>query len=142
MAIMMYLDLEGYNSHQRNTNSELVYLRARMHRAKAEVEVYELAIENALASNFPDNGMCHCLRFLQIFMPLQLHRRHHHHHHVQISHRFYPKMSVATRITSMLNQWKTALLPIRCNGPYVSLGQDLGAPLGAHIFICFCTPIV
>ncbi|KAG2339303.1 hypothetical protein BDR05DRAFT_951224 [Suillus weaverae] len=53
----MYLDLEGYNSHQRNTNSELVYLRARMHRAKAEVEVYELAIENALASNFPDNDI-------------------------------------------------------------------------------------
>ncbi|KAG2029656.1 hypothetical protein BDR03DRAFT_987617 [Suillus americanus] len=55
--MVMYLDLEGYNSHQRNTNSELVYLRARMHHAKAEVEVYELAIENALASNFPDNDI-------------------------------------------------------------------------------------
>lgn len=51
-----YLDIDGYNSHQRNANSELLYLRARMHRAKAEVEVYELAIENAPASNFPDSG--------------------------------------------------------------------------------------
>ncbi|KAG2738483.1 hypothetical protein P692DRAFT_20882652 [Suillus brevipes Sb2] len=51
-----YLDIDGYNSHQRNANSELLYLRARMHRAKAEVEVYELAIENAPTSNFPDSA--------------------------------------------------------------------------------------
>ncbi|KAG1735859.1 hypothetical protein EDD22DRAFT_959865 [Suillus occidentalis] len=51
-----YLDLDGYNSHQRNANSELLYLRARMDRAKAEVEVYELAIENAPASNFADGA--------------------------------------------------------------------------------------
>ncbi|KAG1886925.1 uncharacterized protein F5891DRAFT_988541 [Suillus fuscotomentosus] len=52
-----YLDIDGYNSHQRNTDSELLYLRAKMHRAKAEVEVYELAIENAPASNSPDGGV-------------------------------------------------------------------------------------
>ncbi|KAG1779686.1 hypothetical protein EV702DRAFT_1043598 [Suillus placidus] len=51
----MYLDIDGYNSHQHNIDSELLYLWARMHRAKAEVALYELAIENAPASNFPDN---------------------------------------------------------------------------------------
>lgn len=51
-----YLDIDGYNSHQRNTDLELLYLRAKMHRAKAEVEVYELAIENAPASNSPDSA--------------------------------------------------------------------------------------
>ncbi|KAG1883727.1 hypothetical protein F4604DRAFT_1920231 [Suillus subluteus] len=51
-----YLDIDGYNSHQRNTDLELLYLHARMRRAKAEVEVYELAIENAPASNFPDSA--------------------------------------------------------------------------------------
>ncbi|KAG2088017.1 uncharacterized protein F5147DRAFT_658824 [Suillus discolor] len=53
----MYLDIDGYNSHQCNTSSELLYLQARMNQAKAEVEVYELAIENAPASNFSDNGI-------------------------------------------------------------------------------------
>ncbi|KAG1783339.1 hypothetical protein EV702DRAFT_1041027 [Suillus placidus] len=51
----MYLDIDGYNSHQCNIDSELLYLWARMHRAKAEVALYKLAIENAPASNFPDN---------------------------------------------------------------------------------------
>ncbi|KAG2053008.1 hypothetical protein BDR06DRAFT_1009119 [Suillus hirtellus] len=54
--VAMYLDIDDYNSHQHNTNSELLYLQARMHRAKAEVEVYELAIENAHVSNSPDNA--------------------------------------------------------------------------------------
>jgi hypothetical protein len=78
------------------------------------------------------------LHFLQIFMPLQLH--HHHHHHVQIFYHFYPKMSVATRSTSMPNHWTVALLSIHCNGPYVYLSQ--GALLGTHIFICLCTSIL
>ncbi|KAG0694348.1 hypothetical protein DFH29DRAFT_880768 [Suillus ampliporus] len=55
--MMMYLDTDGYNSHQRNTNSELLYLRVRMHHTKAEVEVYELAIENAPAFNFLDRDV-------------------------------------------------------------------------------------
>jgi hypothetical protein len=54
--ITTYLDIDSYNFHQRNTDSELLYLHARMHHAKAEVEVYELAIENVPASNFPDSG--------------------------------------------------------------------------------------
>ncbi|KAG2737319.1 hypothetical protein P692DRAFT_20762079 [Suillus brevipes Sb2] len=54
--VATYLDIDGYNSHQRNTDSELLYLRAKMHRAKAEVEVYELAIENVFASNSPDSA--------------------------------------------------------------------------------------
>ncbi|KAG1724910.1 hypothetical protein EDB19DRAFT_1833982 [Suillus lakei] len=55
--MMMYLNIDGYNSHQCNTSSELLYLHARMHRAKAEVGVYELAIENAPASNFLDRDV-------------------------------------------------------------------------------------
>ncbi|KAG0694139.1 hypothetical protein DFH29DRAFT_1006596 [Suillus ampliporus] len=51
-----YLDIDGYNSHQRNTDSELLYLCMRMYRAKAEVEVYELAIENAPSYNLPDRA--------------------------------------------------------------------------------------
>ncbi|KAG1879050.1 hypothetical protein F4604DRAFT_1923197 [Suillus subluteus] len=64
-AVLMatYLDINGYNSHQCNTNSELLYLHAKMHHAKAEVEVYELAIENAPASNSPDIGVCELLVF-------------------------------------------------------------------------------
>ncbi|KAG1726035.1 hypothetical protein EDD22DRAFT_961516 [Suillus occidentalis] len=54
--VATYLDIDGYNSHQRNTDPELLYLRAKMHHAKAEVEVYELAIENAFASNSPDSA--------------------------------------------------------------------------------------
>lgn len=65
--VATYLDIDGYNSHQRNTDSELLYLRAKMHRAKAEVEVYELAIENAFASNSPDSGT-HELLFLSLFV--------------------------------------------------------------------------
>ncbi|KAG2124458.1 hypothetical protein DEU56DRAFT_759708 [Suillus clintonianus] len=42
-----YLDIERYYSHHRNAKSELLYLRAKMLRAKAEVEVFALAIENA-----------------------------------------------------------------------------------------------
>ncbi|KAG2747419.1 hypothetical protein P692DRAFT_201806556 [Suillus brevipes Sb2] len=42
-----YLDIERYHSHHRNVKSELLYLRAKMLRAKAEVEVFTLAIENA-----------------------------------------------------------------------------------------------
>ncbi|KAG0701243.1 hypothetical protein DFH29DRAFT_876057 [Suillus ampliporus] len=42
-----YLDIERYHSHHHNAKSELLYLWAKMLRAKAEVEVFELAIENA-----------------------------------------------------------------------------------------------
>ncbi|KAG1772259.1 hypothetical protein EV702DRAFT_1048715 [Suillus placidus] len=51
-----YLDMEGYHSHQRNPELELLHLHANMCRAKAEVEVYELAIENAPASNSSDSN--------------------------------------------------------------------------------------
>ncbi|KAG2105835.1 uncharacterized protein F5147DRAFT_654077 [Suillus discolor] len=45
-----YLDIEHYHSHHRDAHSELLYLRAKMLRAKAEVEVFELAIENTILS--------------------------------------------------------------------------------------------
>jgi hypothetical protein len=51
-----YVDMEGYHSHQRNPELELLHLHAKMCRAKAEVEVYELAIENAPASNSSDSN--------------------------------------------------------------------------------------
>jgi hypothetical protein len=66
----MYLDIDGNNSYQCNTDSELLYLRVRMHHAKAEVEVHELAIENAPASNFLDNGRHDFLCSPQLLMPL------------------------------------------------------------------------
>jgi hypothetical protein len=51
-----YLDIERYHSHHRNVKSELLYLRAKMLRAKAEVEVFTLAIENACASNHTESA--------------------------------------------------------------------------------------
>lgn len=54
--MVTYLDIERYHSHHRNVKSELLYLRAKMLRAKAEVEVFALAIENACASNPAGNA--------------------------------------------------------------------------------------
>ncbi|KIK44334.1 hypothetical protein CY34DRAFT_11105 [Suillus luteus UH-Slu-Lm8-n1] len=53
--VATYLDVEGYHSHQRNPELELHHLHVRMSHAKAEVEVYELAIENAPASCYSDS---------------------------------------------------------------------------------------
>ncbi|KAG1894624.1 uncharacterized protein F5891DRAFT_984896 [Suillus fuscotomentosus] len=50
-----YLEIERYHSHHRNANLELLYLQAKMLRAKAEVDVFEQAIENACASNYTDS---------------------------------------------------------------------------------------
>ncbi|KAG0707429.1 hypothetical protein DFH29DRAFT_871457 [Suillus ampliporus] len=54
----MYLDIEGYHSHQRNAKSELIFLRAKLCRTKAEAEVYALAIENAPVSSYSDGASC------------------------------------------------------------------------------------
>ncbi|KAG1876581.1 hypothetical protein DFJ58DRAFT_835890 [Suillus subalutaceus] len=55
--VAMYLDiLEGYHSHQCNPELELHHLHVKMCCAKAEVEVYELAIENVPASNYSDSN--------------------------------------------------------------------------------------
>ncbi|KIK32969.1 hypothetical protein CY34DRAFT_110787, partial [Suillus luteus UH-Slu-Lm8-n1] len=51
-----YVDMEGYHSHQRNPELELLHLHVKMCCAKAEVEVYKLAIENAPASNSSDSN--------------------------------------------------------------------------------------
>ncbi|KAG1806965.1 hypothetical protein EV424DRAFT_1544059 [Suillus variegatus] len=53
--VATYLDMEGYHSHQRNPELELYHLHVKMCRAKAEVEVYELAIGNAPASDYSDS---------------------------------------------------------------------------------------
>ncbi|KAG2740819.1 hypothetical protein P692DRAFT_20880610 [Suillus brevipes Sb2] len=50
-----YLDVEGYQSHQRNPELELHHLHVKMSCTKAEVAVYELAIENAPASCYSDS---------------------------------------------------------------------------------------
>ncbi|KAG2739439.1 hypothetical protein P692DRAFT_20755618, partial [Suillus brevipes Sb2] len=134
----MYLDIDGYNSHQRNADSELLYLRARMHHAKAEVALYELAIENVPASNFPDNGRRDFSCSFQFLMPLQLHH-HHHHLHVRISHHIYPRIFLVTRNTSMLN-WTMGLLSICGDVTYVCL-SELRCRVGTHIFIYLCVCI-
>jgi hypothetical protein len=132
----MYLDIDGYNSHQRNADSELLYLWARMHHAKAEVALYELAIENAPASNFPDNGRRDFSCSFQFLMPLQLH---HHHLHVRISHHVYPRIFLVTRNTSMLNR-TMGLLSICGDVTYVCL-SELRCRVGTHIFIYLCVCI-
>ncbi|KAG1869703.1 hypothetical protein C8R48DRAFT_771091 [Suillus tomentosus] len=51
-----YLDIDGYHTHHRNAQSELIFLRAKLCRAQAEAEACALAIENAPASNYSDSG--------------------------------------------------------------------------------------
>ncbi|KAG1804829.1 uncharacterized protein HD556DRAFT_1436997 [Suillus plorans] len=53
--MVTYLDIERYHSHHCNVDSELLCLRAKMLRAKAEVELFELALENVCVSNYTDN---------------------------------------------------------------------------------------
>lgn len=50
-----YLDIECYHSHHHNADSELLCLWAKMLHAKAEVELFELALKNACASNYTDS---------------------------------------------------------------------------------------
>ncbi|KAG2137545.1 hypothetical protein DEU56DRAFT_804393 [Suillus clintonianus] len=52
-----YLDEERYHIHHRNFQLELPLLRAKMCRARAEVDVYALAIENACAFGHSDSAL-------------------------------------------------------------------------------------
>ncbi|KAG1852161.1 hypothetical protein F4604DRAFT_1933726 [Suillus subluteus] len=50
-----YLDVGGCHTHHCNAQSELTFLRAKMCRAKAEAEVYTLALENSPISTYSDS---------------------------------------------------------------------------------------
>ncbi|KAG1890188.1 hypothetical protein F4604DRAFT_1914731 [Suillus subluteus] len=52
-----YLDIDGYHTHHRNAQLELIFLRAKLCRAQAEAEACALAIENAPASNYSDSEL-------------------------------------------------------------------------------------
>lgn len=51
-----YLDVGGYHTHHRNAQLELIFLRAKMCCAQAEVAVYTLALENFTVSTYSDSG--------------------------------------------------------------------------------------
>ncbi|KAG1851135.1 hypothetical protein F4604DRAFT_1934145 [Suillus subluteus] len=50
-----YLDVGGCHTHHRNAQSELTFLRSKMCCAKAEAEVYTLALENSPISTYSDS---------------------------------------------------------------------------------------